>query len=133
MTDPTGPEELGHKRNATRRRLLDAANELFREHGYEATTAAAIAASAGVTERTFFRYFPSKADVLVSNWHLGSDALRAALAASTQTDIVEVVREALHAFAEQFAIDIGSAVELYVDVAAFVPIVQTMLELEQDL
>jgi AcrR family transcriptional regulator len=133
MTDPIRPQELGRKRNATRRRLIDAANELFRERGYEGTTAAAIARSAGVAERTFFRYFRSKAEVLVSSWHLGSDALRAALAASTQTEVVEVVREALHAFAEQFAIDVEGAVQLYVDVTAFVPIVQTMLELEEDL
>ena len=40
-----------------RRRLQQAALELFRERGYEATTTAEIAARAGVTERTFFRHF----------------------------------------------------------------------------
>ncbi|NYF80599.1 TetR/AcrR family transcriptional regulator [Granulicella arctica] len=37
---------------------------MFREHGYEETTAAEIAAKAGVTERTFFRHFPDKREVL---------------------------------------------------------------------
>jgi TetR/AcrR family transcriptional regulator, regulator of mycofactocin system len=133
MADRNGSAQLGRKRDATRRRLLDAANELFREQGYERTTAAAIAGRAGVTERTFFRYFPSKADVLVTNWQLGSDALRATLATSTHTNVVEVVRDGLLAFADQLAIDVESAVQLYLDAAAFVPIVQTLLILEQDL
>jgi AcrR family transcriptional regulator len=59
-----------------RRRLQEAALVLYREHGYDATTAAEIAAEAGVTERTFFRHFPDKREVLFG----GQDALRAALA-----------------------------------------------------
>jgi AcrR family transcriptional regulator len=47
-----------------RRRLQQAALELFRERGYEATTSAEIAAHAGVTERTFFRHFPDKREIL---------------------------------------------------------------------
>ena len=47
-----------------RRSLQLAALELFKERGYEQTTAAEIAAKAGVTERTFFRHFADKRDVL---------------------------------------------------------------------
>ena len=36
-----------------------AALELFRERGYDRTAAAEIASRAGVTERTFFRHFPT--------------------------------------------------------------------------
>src|SRR4051812_30647391 len=55
------------KRSRTHAALIEAALELFDEHGYEATTAAAIAARAGVTEMTFFRHFPSKAAVLIDD------------------------------------------------------------------
>ena len=47
-----------------RRRLQQAAVELFGERGYDQTTTAEIAARAGVTERTFFRHFPDKREVL---------------------------------------------------------------------
>jgi AcrR family transcriptional regulator len=46
------------------RRLRQAALELFSERGYDQTTAAEIAARAGVTERTYFRHFPDKRDIL---------------------------------------------------------------------
>ena len=48
-------------------RLRRAAVELFAERGVEATTVAAIAERAGVTERTFFRYFADKREVLFSD------------------------------------------------------------------
>lgn len=55
------------KAERTRAALLRAALELFDERGYEQTTAAAIAERAGVTEMTFFRYFPSKDSVLIDD------------------------------------------------------------------
>lgn len=58
-----------------RRRLQQAALELYRERGYEQTTTAEIAARAGVNERTFFRHFPDKREVLFA----GEADLRAAL------------------------------------------------------
>jgi AcrR family transcriptional regulator len=45
-------------------RLITAAIELFAEQGYEATTVAEIAERAGLTKRTFFRYFTDKREVL---------------------------------------------------------------------
>ncbi len=44
----------------TRARLIEAAFELFLAQGYDATTVDEIAARAGVSRRTLFRYFPSK-------------------------------------------------------------------------
>jgi AcrR family transcriptional regulator len=45
-------------------RLEQAALHLYQERGYEQTTAAEIAEQAGLTERTFFRYFADKREVL---------------------------------------------------------------------
>ncbi|HYQ64014.1 TetR family transcriptional regulator [Actinophytocola sp.] len=47
-----------------RRRLQRAALELYQERGFDQTTAAEIAARAGVNERTFFRHFSDKREVL---------------------------------------------------------------------
>jgi AcrR family transcriptional regulator len=49
-----------------RGRLEKAAMELFQERGYVETTVEEIAARAGLTERTFFRHFPDKREVLFS-------------------------------------------------------------------
>ena len=49
----------------TRSALEQAAAQLFAERGYGATTVRDIAAAAGVGERTFFRYFPSKEDLVL--------------------------------------------------------------------
>lgn len=51
----------------SRRRLVDAALELFGEHGYSATTVDEIAEHAGVTARTFFRHFRDKEEVLFAD------------------------------------------------------------------
>ncbi len=54
------------KGDGTAEHLEQAALRLFQEQGYDRTTAAEIAAQAGVTERTFFRYFQDKREVLFS-------------------------------------------------------------------
>ena len=63
-----------------RRRLQQAAVELFCERGYDQTTAAEIAARAGVTERTFFRHFPDKREVLFDGQAILRELLTNAIA-----------------------------------------------------
>jgi len=55
---------MGRWEPNARGRLEQAAMELFVERGFEQTTVAEIARRAGLTERTFFRYFADKREVL---------------------------------------------------------------------
>ena len=70
----------------SRGRLREAAFELFSERGYDETTVAEIAERAGVTERTFFRQFADKREVLFA----GSEQLQDALV-SAVTDAADSV------------------------------------------
>lgn len=51
------------QRAQTRDDIAEAARTLFTDEGFEATTVAGIARRAGVSERTFYRYFPTKEHV----------------------------------------------------------------------
>src|ERR1039457_98749 len=53
------------KKARTRASLREHALRLFREQGYQATTVEQIAAAAEVSPSTFFRYFPTKEDVVL--------------------------------------------------------------------
>ena len=64
----------------SRARLERAAFELFLEHGFDAVTTAQIAQRAGVTERTYFRHFPDKREVLFDGERRLAGQLAAALA-----------------------------------------------------
>ncbi|MCL2732080.1 MAG: TetR/AcrR family transcriptional regulator [Actinomycetia bacterium] len=55
---------MGRWEPDARGRMIRAAMDLFAERGFEQTTAGDIAESAGVTERTFFRHFADKREVL---------------------------------------------------------------------
>ncbi|MEO8000457.1 MAG: TetR family transcriptional regulator, partial [Arenimonas sp.] len=48
------------KKDATRRALIKSANRLFQVAGFEATTIDEVCQDAGISRRTFFRYFPDK-------------------------------------------------------------------------
>ena len=81
-----------------RGRLALAAMELYAEHGFEQTTVAEIAARAGLTERTFFRHFADKRDVLFGGAHeleqRIADAVRGAPASASPLDAVGAGLEA---------------------------------------
>ena len=68
---------MGRWEPDARGRLEDAALALYGERGFEQTTVAEIAKRAGLAERTFFRYFADKREVLF--W--GADTLQAFLVA----------------------------------------------------
>ncbi len=82
VSDPAaGTSRRGRPPGTSARELELISLRLFTQYGFEDTTVERIAAAAGVSKRTFFRYFDSKADVL---WHAFDGevrALRAAIAA----------------------------------------------------
>jgi AcrR family transcriptional regulator len=77
------PDWRQRKKTATRDRIRASALRLFGEQGYDATTVEQIAAAAGVSHMTFFRHFPAKEDVVMSD---GYDPLIASLIAQTPAD-----------------------------------------------
>lgn len=80
----------------TAERLQKAALELFATRGYEQTTAAEIAQSVGLTERTFFRHFSDKREVLFQGQELLVQAFLDGIdAAPPEASPLEVVASAL--------------------------------------
>jgi AcrR family transcriptional regulator len=64
-----------------RAELSEVAQDLFLAHGYESTTVDQIATAAGLSKRSFFRYFASKEDLVLDKYELLGDDLVAAIAA----------------------------------------------------
>jgi AcrR family transcriptional regulator len=88
-----------------RGRLIEAAMDLYRERGFDQTTVADIAARAGLTERTFFRHFTDKREVLFDGSHkleaLLLDRVTSAPAGAAPLDIVVAALEEASAFFEE--------------------------------
>jgi mycofactocin system transcriptional regulator len=91
--------KAGHVRRgrppATSARDLElVALRLFADQGYDATTVEQIAAEAGVSRRTFFRHFDTKADVLWHDFDGEVRALQAAFAAvEAELTVMAAIRE----------------------------------------
>ncbi|KAB2347402.1 TetR family transcriptional regulator [Actinomadura rudentiformis] len=69
------------KKQRTRLALIDAALDLFLAKGYEATTIDEIVAAVDVSQRTFFRYFATKEDVVLDTMVQYDQIMMEALAA----------------------------------------------------
>ena len=80
-----GDSAVPRSGNGARLRLQQAALELYLERGFDHTTTAEIAARAGVTERTFFRHFSDKREVLFDEESTFRSALTTAVADAPAT------------------------------------------------
>jgi AcrR family transcriptional regulator len=77
---------MGRWEPDSRGRLQEAALGLYSERGFDGTTAAQIAERAGVTERTFFRHFADKREVLFGGSALLRERIVAAVADAPAVD-----------------------------------------------
>jgi len=95
ISDRNGPGRRERKKLETREALQEAARRLFAEQGYDATTVKEIADAADVAERTFFRYFSAKEDLLLPDLVARFQAFeRAAAARPAGEPPLTAVREA---------------------------------------
>lgn len=67
-------------RRAVQAELIDVAQRLFVEHGYEGTTIDQIATAVGMSQRSFFRYFAGKDELVLAKYEQLGDLLAGRLA-----------------------------------------------------
>jgi AcrR family transcriptional regulator len=87
---------LRRKQQVVQDAIWNAAIDLFGKKGFDETTVDDIAAAAGVSQRTFFRYFASKSDLMGQGMLTYGEALRAAIKASPKSaNAFDVLRGAV--------------------------------------
>jgi TetR/AcrR family transcriptional regulator, regulator of mycofactocin system len=97
----------GRPPSTSRRELRLIALRLFAEHGFDSTTIEQVAAEAGVSERTFFRYFTSKASVLWSEFESEVETIRTALGSvADDVPMMDAIRGAVVAANHYHADDV---------------------------
>jgi AcrR family transcriptional regulator len=96
---------MGRWEPNARGRLAQAALTLYAEQGFEQTTAAEIARRAGLTERTFFRHFADKREVLFYGMDSLEDLMVRAMAgappSATAMDAVGLILQAVGAMLQE--------------------------------
>ncbi|MGB8830821.1 MAG: TetR family transcriptional regulator [Candidatus Sulfotelmatobacter sp.] len=92
------------KQQLVRNAIYDAAIDLFAKEGFDETTVEEVAQAAGVSRRSFFRYFASKDDLLAQNVvHFGSVLSATITACPPALTPLETVRETVLAVVRQTA------------------------------
>lgn len=75
MTNASQPSLRERTRRAVQKEIGDAALELFAERGYDSTTIDDIAAAVGMSQRSVFRYFATKEEIVVGKFDLGGSVM----------------------------------------------------------
>ena len=89
---------MSRKRQLVQDAIYDAAIELFAKKGFDETTVEEVADAAGISRRSFFRYFESKDDLLALNTvHTGEILVEAVKSSPSGLSPIEVVREVVSA------------------------------------
>jgi len=92
------------ERNKARARaeIADAALRLFMDRGFDGVTVEEIVSAAGVSRRTFFRYFESKEAALLAEYPELNARLGEALAITGELNAVDAIRAGLHTMADWY-------------------------------
>src|SRR6266571_6001605 len=103
------PDRRQRKKQVTKDALIEAALELFAAKGYDHTAVHEITDAVDVSERTFFRYFASKEDLVLSFVREGTAAFAEALAPRpAQEEPLAAARHALQNSIRELDGDAGS-------------------------
>jgi len=87
---------IGRRKITTRAELERVAFDLFDRQGFEQTTIDDIASAGGIGRRTFFRYFPSKNDVVWGDFDAELERMRRRLdALPAGTPLMDAIRDAI--------------------------------------
>jgi len=109
QTGTETPSLRERNRARTRQDIETAALELMEAQGYQATTVEEIARRAGVSNATFFRYFPAKEDVLFATEHSAADRMVALVAdRPDRAQTLGALSAPVTAFAEEILSEDGS-------------------------
>lgn len=101
-TAPSAPSRQERRKAETRRRIVAAAEGLFAEKGYAATSIEDIAATADVAVRTIYLHFSSKAGIVLSYFDSWMDAfIQAVLERPVDEPVVDTIAAALADMAAQ--------------------------------
>jgi mycofactocin system transcriptional regulator len=93
------PRRGGRRPSTSRQNLERVALELFDAHGFDETSVDDITAAADIGRRTFFRYYPSKNDVVWGDFDRELDRMRRWLGdIPAQTPLMDAIRAAVVAF-----------------------------------
>ena len=86
------------KRQLVQDAIYDAAIDLFAQNGFDETTVEEVADAAGISRRSFFRYFATKDDLLALNTvHCGEVLVKTVASCPASLAPLEVVRETVRA------------------------------------
>ena len=125
------PARRERKKRQTRDALLQAALALFERQGYEHTAVREITDAVDVSERTFFRYFASKEDLVISFIRERTEVfLRFLAARPAAEEPLTAIRQAFHeSLAEQACTpgDDGEKVETYLSVIRLIEATPALL------
>lgn len=113
MSSEDGPEQAGlreRKKAKTRSAIQQHAMRLFKEQGYDATTVEQIADAAEISKSTFFRYFPTKEDVVLRD-DFDQVFLEALRAQPDGLSPLEAVRRATRSVFSELGDELAKALE----------------------